>query len=72
MTIHKHIVRDENERPVAVQVDYATWLEIERVLNGNEVTAEKDVTPTDISDLIGTIHLTEDPLAFQRRIRDEW
>lgn len=30
--IRKKIVTDENARPVAVQIDYADWLEIERAL----------------------------------------
>ncbi|HWL93946.1 MAG TPA: hypothetical protein VNT79_10460 [Phycisphaerae bacterium] len=30
--IHKKIVTDENARPIAVQIDYADWLEIERRL----------------------------------------
>ena len=28
--------------------------------------------PFDVSDLVGTIVLHEDPVAYQRRIRDEW
>lgn len=30
--IRKKIVTDENARPVAVQIDYEDWLEIERAL----------------------------------------
>lgn len=32
LSIHKKIVTDEAMRPVAVQIDYADWLEIERQL----------------------------------------
>ncbi len=31
-TIHKKIVMDEKSRPVAVQIDYEDWLEIEQLL----------------------------------------
>ncbi len=31
--IRKKILTDETQRPVAVQIDYADWLEIEQHLN---------------------------------------
>lgn len=33
LTIHKKILTDEAMRPLAVQIDYADWLEIERQLS---------------------------------------
>ena len=33
MRIQKRIVTDENRRPVAVQIDYADWIKIERQLD---------------------------------------
>jgi hypothetical protein len=31
-----------------------------------------ETTGVDMSDLVGTIQITVDPLVFQRNIRDEW
>lgn len=68
--IVKKFVIDENHQPVAVQIDYADWLEIERLL---------DIQPPkprriDLSRFQGKLQmeLTEDPVEYQRRIRDEW
>lgn len=66
--IDKKIVRDQQDRPVAVLVDYQDWLEIERLL----APLQEAPVSTDLSRFAGTIQLTEDPLAFQRRCRDEW
>jgi hypothetical protein len=65
--IRKKIVTDEAHRPIAVQVDYEDWLEIERLLQLRD-----DAPLVDLSPFIGTITLNEDPLEYQRRIRDEW
>ncbi|MBI5472592.1 MAG: hypothetical protein HY961_09630 [Ignavibacteriae bacterium] len=66
--IRKKIVADEsNMRPIAVQIDYEDWQEIERQLGA--VTRGKDI---DLSKYAGKIHLTEDPLVYQKRIRSEW
>jgi hypothetical protein len=65
--IAKKILRDKAQRPVAVQIDYADWLEIERQLElGNEEVQ------TDLSGYSGVITLTEEPLAYQSRMRQEW
>lgn len=66
--IHKKIVTDEQMHPIAVQIDYTDWLEIERFLT----FTEKKKKIVDLSDYFGTISLEEDPLLFQKRIRDEW
>jgi hypothetical protein len=66
--IHKHILVDEAQRPVAVQVDYDDWLEIERQLQISSATT----TETDLSQFVGVIGLSEDPIEFQRRMREEW
>ena len=66
--IHKSIVTDETMRPIAVQIDYADWVEIERSLGlANETPASFDP-----SQFAGVVRLTEDPLVFQSRIRGEW
>ncbi len=66
--IRKKILTDETERPVAVQIDYADWLEIERSLDLRDV----ETPNTDLSAYDGVITLTEDPLQYQSRIRQEW
>ncbi len=66
--IRKKIVTDETQRPVAVQIDYADWLEIERYLNLHD----EEARTTDLSRHEGVITLTEDPLGYQSRMRQEW
>lgn len=66
--IHKKIVSDESQRPVAVQIDYADWLEIERSLQ----LTNDDAKILDPAQFAGVISLSEDPLAYQSRVRGEW
>jgi len=65
--IRKKIVTDEAQQPIAVQIDYADWLKIERALN---LTQQEEAT--DLSGYSGVISLTEEPLAYQARVRGEW
>ena len=67
-TIHKQLVTDEEGRPVGVLIPYEEWLRIEQQLEG---AAE----PNGIEQLRrheGMICLSEDPVVYQRRLRDEW
>ncbi|MBI4480167.1 MAG: hypothetical protein HY651_09110 [Acidobacteria bacterium] len=66
--ICKKILRDESQRPVAVQIDYADWIEIEQRLDLRTVEARS----TDLSRYDGVIALTEEPLGYQARLRQEW
>jgi hypothetical protein len=66
--IRKKILTDSAEKPIAVQIEYTDWLEIERFLN----LEGEDVSNTDLSSYQGVITLTEDPLEYQSRIRQEW
>jgi hypothetical protein len=66
--IKKKILTDNAERPIAVQIDYTDWLEIERTLN----LEGEDSGKIDLSNHEGVITLTEDPLGYQSRIRQEW
>jgi hypothetical protein len=66
--IKKKILTDSAERPVAVQIDYADWLEIERSLN----LQGEDTRELDLSRYEGIITLSEEPLGYQWRIRQEW
>lgn len=67
-TIHKQLVTDEQGRPIGVLIPYEEWLRIEQQLgiatepNGNAKLQRHE----------GVIHLAEDPVACQRRLRDEW
>ena len=67
-TIHKKIITDSSSRPVAVEIDYADWLEIERSLN----LPSESPQPKNLLRYSGSISLTEDPLAYQNRIRGDW
>jgi len=67
--IEKKLVTDEAARPVAVQIDYSDWLEIEKLLEGQSAGAPKT---SDLSRFCGTIPLREEPLAYQAQIRGEW
>jgi len=67
-TIHKRILLDEASEPVAVQIDYADWVEIARLLG---IEANKGESAS-LLRFEGAITLTEDPMAFQQRMRHEW
>ena len=67
-TIHKQLVTDEKGRPVGVLIPYEEWLRIEQQL-GSAVAVEGGVP---LRRHEGMIHLSEDPVAYQRRLRDEW
>jgi hypothetical protein len=69
--IRKQIVTDEQNRPVAVQIEYSDWQEVERLL-GLVSNGAPQGAAGDINALAGTIELSEDPSKYQRRIRDEW
>ena len=66
--IRKKIVTDEACQPVAVQIDYNDWLIIERSLG----LPDSVTWVTDLSQYHGLVSLTEDPLVYQARIRNEW
>jgi hypothetical protein len=66
--IKKKILTDKAERPIAVQIEYADWLEIERSLNLQDMEPQN----TDLSNYEGIITLSEEPLEYQSRIRQEW
>ena len=49
--IHKNIVTDEAMRPIAVQIDYADWIEIEQSL-GLTDEATRIVDPSQFAGII--------------------
>ena len=82
--IRKKILTDEAQNPLAVQIDYADWLILEKwltshPLNGNGASANQTAAPSvspaptlDLNRFAGTLRIAEDPLAYQQRTRDEW
>ncbi len=63
----KKIVTDESMCPVAVLIDYQDWQKIEQLLEAYQSKAELN-----LNKYAGVIKLTEDPLQYQQKIRDEW
>ncbi|MBF0108144.1 MAG: hypothetical protein HQL76_03080 [Magnetococcales bacterium] len=66
--VRKQLVTDEEHKPIAVQIDYDDWLRIERQLK----IQSPPVQEVDLSRYVGTVNLTESPLAYQARSRNEW
>ncbi len=67
-TIHKKIVVNENNKPVEVIISYDEWKEIERILE----TGRHGMVREKLKEYAGTVHLEEEPLEYQRRMRSEW
>lgn len=67
-TIEKKIVTDEGGRPVAVQIDYGDWLEIERQLEAREPIDRFE----ELLDKTSGTWKGGDGLEYQIRIREEW
>lgn len=66
--IQKRIVTDENLRPIAVQIDYADWVRIEKLLD-ERCGAKPE---TDLSRHVGKLKWPVDGLEYQRQVRGEW
>ena len=66
-SIHPRLVTDEKMHPIAVQIDYADWLEIQKIL-----PRTKSKNKTNLEKYAGSIKLKEDSLKYQKRIRKEW
>ncbi len=66
--ITKYLVTDEQLRPIAVQIPYEEWLDIERRLNGQE----NPHPPTDLSRHAGRLDWPLDGLDYQQEVRSEW
>lgn len=65
--LDKKILTDEEERPVAVQIAYEDWLEIERRLGLADSARESN-----LEQHAGRISLPVDPDEFQEDMRGEW
>ena len=67
--MNKKILVDEQNKPVAVHIDYEDWLLIEEL--AEEATRKKPEL-TDLSQFRGIFKQIIDPVEYQRGIRDEW
>jgi PHD/YefM family antitoxin component YafN of YafNO toxin-antitoxin module len=67
-TIHKKIVVNENNKPVEVIISYDAWKEIERILESGQQGMGREK----LKEYAGIVHLEEEPLEYQRRMRSEW
>jgi hypothetical protein len=67
MQFHPKIVTDEKMHPIAVQIDYNDWLKIQSLLEKFEPKEKKR-----LDKYAGSIKLNEDPLNYQKRMRNEW
>ncbi len=67
LNIRKKILTNEKMRPIAVQISYKDWLKIE-----HQLCLIKPYPKKDLSVYSGKLVLTEDPLEYQHRMREEW
>ncbi len=76
--IRKKIVHDEQMRPVAVQIDYDDWVEIEKYLDGLSLQ-ESSQGPgqgrkpfAELAKAVKGVWTRGDGLEYQKKIRGEW
>ena len=67
-SIHRKIVVDENNKPLEVIISYDEWGKIEKIIT----KFAKIMTSEKLSKYVGILNLKEDPLEYQKRIRNEW
>jgi hypothetical protein len=64
---------DKANRPIAIQVPYAEWQRIQRLLaRRKSPTIRRGSPAANLEKYRGTVKRTEDPIAYQRRCRSEW
>ncbi|MEG3975038.1 hypothetical protein QT970_10505 [Microcoleus sp. herbarium8] len=69
LPIRKQLVTDEAMRPVAVLIDCEDWQKFEQLLETPIVQTKEN---SNFAKYAGVIKLTQDPLEYQKQIRDEW
>jgi hypothetical protein len=67
----KKIVTDEAMRPVAVLIDYQDWEKIEKILEAYQLQQVQQEEDFNLNTYASAIQLTQDPLEYQKKIRDE-
>ncbi len=65
----KKLVLDEDNKPVAVLIDYADWLAIESCLGDTKLP---NPPSSGIEKFAGILPNLIDGLEYQRMVRDEW
>lgn len=65
--IHKKIVVDENSKPLEVIISYEEWEKIERLMGTGQA-----LTSSRLAKYVGILTLREDPLDYQKMVRNEW
>lgn len=65
--IPKRYLTDENHNPVAVVIDYAEWLRIEKQLGESS-----DERSRKLASLAGSMNFPMDGMEFQKMMRSEW
>ena len=68
LNLKRKIVTDESMRPVAVLIDYEDWEKIEQLI----LKQENQSQPSSLEHYAGVLKLAEDPVAYQKRVREEW
>ena len=79
-SIRTQTLYDDAKHPVAVQIPYADWLEVEAQLRladvqgatGGAQPFRPGATAAALAKYAGVLSLSEDPLEYQTRIREEW
>ncbi len=66
--VHKQLVTDEEERPIRVLIPYEEWMRIEQQLG----SALGPMRPSNSSVMKASFICRKTPIAYQRRLRDEW
>ena len=64
----RRIVCDENGRPVEARMDYEEFVRLERAEEG----VERRDNSAELMAFAGKVKWDEDPVEYQRRLRDEW
>lgn len=68
----KRILMDKSNRPVAVQVPYAEWRRMLRLLARRRAAPRSGTPVADLEKYRGSVRLAGDGLAYQKRCRAEW
>ncbi|MCC6471283.1 MAG: hypothetical protein IT563_23415 [Alphaproteobacteria bacterium] len=63
---------DKANRPVAIQVPYAEWRRIQRLLARRKTLARRGTRAAVLEKHRGHVKLAGDGLAYQKRCRAEW
>lgn len=66
LAVQHQLVLDEESRPIAVIIPFREWVKLQETLPAPPEPL------VDLNEFAGCLSLGEEPVAFQRRLRDEW